>query len=416
MQRAAFLLLAAGSAHAIDNGYGMLPPMGWRSWNCYGGNVNQTLMEGVMDAVTVRKHLVAGKATSIADLGFVAIGLDDNWQACGTGLNGSFHDEQGRPLVNMKTFPDMKAMTMYGQNKGLRVGWYANNCICREQGFTDTDYVNAHMQQMAKAAADFGFDGIKLDGCGQFRNLTWWAQLLNETGRPMMIENCHWGGTVPGQTTGEGPCTGTTDISDCPYNFYRTSGDINPSWGSMFKNLQTTVKFLGDVPLSRPGAWAYPDMLEVGNMASHEEDRTHFSAWAITSSPLILGFDVTDDAKVTKVWDIISNQEVLAVSQTWAGHPGRLVKDISPWGSDVHTMQIWAKKLGENEQAVLVLSNSDSTAYSVEIALTDIGFGAADSVAVRDIYQQKDLDTVQGSFKTDSITTHDSRMYIFKKQ
>ena len=29
-------------------------------------------------------------------------------------------------------------------------------------------------------------------GCGQFRNLTWWAELLNKTGRPIMIENCHW--------------------------------------------------------------------------------------------------------------------------------------------------------------------------------------------------------------------------------
>lgn len=30
------------------------PPMGWRSWNLYGANVNQTLIEGIMDGM-VRK-------------------------------------------------------------------------------------------------------------------------------------------------------------------------------------------------------------------------------------------------------------------------------------------------------------------------------------------------------------------------
>ena len=61
-----------------------------------------------------------------------------------------------------------------------------------------------------------------------------------------------------------GHCTGTTDVSDCPYSFYRTSGDIYHTWGAMLANLASTVPFLtGTKPLSRPGGWAYPDMLEV---------------------------------------------------------------------------------------------------------------------------------------------------------
>ena len=62
---------------------------------------------------------------------------------------------------------------------------------------------------------------------------------------------------VPGQTDGDGPCTGTTTpVSDCPYNFFRTSGDISNNWNSMFNNLQTTIKYQGDPPLARPGTWA----------------------------------------------------------------------------------------------------------------------------------------------------------------
>jgi alpha-galactosidase len=56
--------------------------------------------------------------------------------------------------------------------------------------------------------------------------------------------------------------------------------DIQKNWPSVFGNLQTLVPFQDRVePLSRPGCWAYPDMLEVGNLASFEEDRAHFGAW-----------------------------------------------------------------------------------------------------------------------------------------
>ena len=49
-----------------------------------------------------------------------------------------------------------------------------------------------------KAVAEYGFDNVKLDsGFPITQNLSLWAQLLNETGRPVMIENCHQGGMGP---------------------------------------------------------------------------------------------------------------------------------------------------------------------------------------------------------------------------
>eukprot|EP01060_Flectonema_neradi_P004609 TRINITY_DN129_c0_g1_i1.p1 TRINITY_DN129_c0_g1~~TRINITY_DN129_c0_g1_i1.p1 ORF type:complete len:413 (+),score=99.17 TRINITY_DN129_c0_g1_i1:62-1300(+) len=401
----------ATTVQAIDNGYGLTPPMGWRSWNCYHANVNQTLMENTMDKVAERTRMVNGKLTSMADLGYVAVGLDDNWQACGTGVNGSFHDAAGHPLINTKTFPSMKGMTDYGHAKGLRVGWYMNNCICAEKHFTDPTYIQKHMEESVKAIVAAGFDGVKLDGCGQFRNLTWWGQLLNETGRSVMIENCHWGGTVPGQTTGDAPCTGTTMPSNCPYNFFRSSTDINPSWKSIFSNLQTTIKFQGNPPLSRPGTWAYPDMLEVGNMATYNEDRTHFGAWCIVSSPLILGHDLTNEALTDKIWPIISNTEAIAVNQAWAGHPGRLVKQ---WGGvGGNDMQMWAKALPEGKQAVLILSNNDGNMTASIDLEKDIGMSG--TVSVRDIWNHKDLGKATGTFSAGTIETHDSRFYIFSQ-
>lgn len=58
--------------------------------------------------------------------------------------------------------------------------------------------------------------------------------------------------------------------------------------------------------------------------------RTHLSAWAIVSAPLILGLDVTDDDIMDSVWPVITNREVLAINSHWAGHPGRHVHSFTP--------------------------------------------------------------------------------------
>lgn len=111
----------------------------------------------------------AGNLASLLDLGYNNVGLDDNWQACGEGYEGSFHDLDGNPLINKTRFPSMQGMTNYGHSVGLRMGWYMNNCICLEDRFRDLDYVTTHMEASARAVAEYGFDSVKLDGCGQFR-------------------------------------------------------------------------------------------------------------------------------------------------------------------------------------------------------------------------------------------------------
>lgn len=39
--------------------------------------------------------------------------------------------------------------------------------------------------------------GLKLDGCGPADNLTRWNEIINATEHAVMVENCHWGLTVP---------------------------------------------------------------------------------------------------------------------------------------------------------------------------------------------------------------------------
>ncbi len=334
------------------------PPMGWRSWNEFHDRITQDIMERTAKAMTIKRDGFGNptqNGLSLLDLGYDDCGLDDAYQKCHAGVNNTFHDRDGKPVLDTNKFPDMKGMVDYIHGLGLKAGWYLNNCICREKkvpqnGWTEED----HYKGDVDATIEFGFDSVKLDGCGLFLDLNKWRNMYDKTGKSIMIENCHWGKEVP-------------TLDSCPYEMYRTSGDIGAFWGSMWYNLQTTRKFQGDQPLSRPGCWAYPDMMQVGRMKDAIEDRSHFGAWVITSSPLILGHNLFDEKLVNRVWPIIANKRAIEINQDWAGHPGRLV-NVSG------VVQVWAKPLSGNSIAVFFISNGNRTAgrTSVQVDLETI--------------------------------------------
>merc|ERR1719401_1073569 len=88
-------------------------------------------------------------------------------------------------------------------------------------------------------------------------------------------------------------------------------------------------------------------MMQVGNMATFEEDRSHFAAWCISSSPLVLGFNVSDPVRMKRVLPIIGNKEMIAVNQHWAGHPGRLVQSHNEPGF----RNLWAEQCNGSDPA-----------------------------------------------------------------
>ena len=79
------LLHIMASVLANNNGLAQLPPMGWRSWNLFGRNTNQDKIESIMEGMVRRdpRYSVDGVPTSLCDLGYCDVGLDDNWQQCG---------------------------------------------------------------------------------------------------------------------------------------------------------------------------------------------------------------------------------------------------------------------------------------------------------------------------------------------
>ena len=84
----------------------------------------------MMDKMTDRSRMVDGAPTSLLDLGYQYVGLDDAWQACGAGVNGSFYSPAGDPIVNTTKFPSMSGMVAKAHSLGLKAGFYANNwCV-----------------------------------------------------------------------------------------------------------------------------------------------------------------------------------------------------------------------------------------------------------------------------------------------
>eukprot|EP01043_Picozoa_sp_COSAG02_P069727 COSAG02_NODE_12070_length_1603_cov_1.240691_3_plen_113_part_01 len=96
----------------------------------------------------------------------------------------------------------------------------------------------------------------------------------------------------------------------------------------------------------------------MGRLKNFSESRTHFGAWAISSAPLILSFDLRVDTVMTAMWPIISNRDVLAVNQnTAAGWPGtRLSYTGAVNGNVGNSSQTWVKPLGNRSFAVLFMS------------------------------------------------------------
>jgi len=245
----------------------------------------------------------------------------------------------------------------------------------------------------------------------------------------VMVENCHWGIKVPYEP----------NATWCPWNFYRSSGDVRAKFASIMGNLNSVTRF-SNQNLSYPGCWAYPDMLEVGCKhgpggagdpgLTPAETRTHFGAWVVVSSPLTLSHDVNNDTIMDTVWPVISNKEAIAISQTYAGfsggpfkssteavildatNPSRMTRAMSEMERNATGPTVAAayqylyKPLDYAKTSVAVLLiNSASSTEKLTLDLNDVP-GIKACANVRDIWAHKDLSNAQTmDFNVDS---HDS--------
>jgi len=318
-------------------------------------------------------------------------------------------------------------MTDYAHGKNLTSGWYGNNCICADKCSTEEE-CDMQIKQDVAAFTKYNFDAWKLDGCGNEHDLVFYNKYIKEAGKAVMVENCHWGTVKPFK-----PDPTVDPAEGCPWNFYRSSGDVRASFASVMFNLASTVP-LSQQNLSYPGCWAYPDMLQVGCQhgpggaqdpgLSEAETRTHFAAWAIVSSPLTLSHDVNDKEVMDRVWPVISNKEAIAVNQAYAGFSGGLFFSTqetvlltdahidSPLTAEqpveVANAQYFYKPLGGGKTAVLLI-NSDDNAATLEVDFSSVP-GGCFACKVRDVWAKKDLGVATKWSGT--VGSHDNAFFV----
>lgn len=361
-------LVSAGAAQAQK--VSMTPPMGWNSWNTFYGNINESLIKGIIDVMGTNGMKAAG---------YVYVNLDDNWMA-------TTRDGAGNLQADPARFPNgIKALSDYAHGKGMKLGIYGDHGSKTCMGVANSGSYG-HEAADAKTFASWGVDYLKYDNCNTVAgsnmqtDYTNMAKAIADAGRPMVFSVCAW------QTQAWMPDVG---------NLWRATDDITTAWLGSENSLGRSILVnldgnAGNFIFTRPGAFADPDMLEVGNgTRSNDQNKSHFGLWALMAAPLIAGNDVRSVSAANLA--ILTNSDVIAIDQDSAGVQGRKI-------SDNGDLEVWVKPLGRDFTTFAVgLFNRSNSTQTMSINWKDLRLDT-NSVTVRDLWAKQDLGSTKGRY------------------
>ncbi|MBI1808181.1 MAG: NPCBM/NEW2 domain-containing protein [Ignavibacteria bacterium] len=396
----------------------LTPPMGWNSWNCWGGSVS------------AEKVLSSARAMSEKGLinhGWTYINIDDGWQGV---RGGAFNSIQGN-----RKFPDMVVLAREIHNLGLKIGIYSTpwrgsyeghiGGSCDNQDGT-YDWIkageaNEDQRQKdqekgrqphwrfgkysfadvdARQWAGWGIDYLKYDWNPiDVLHVKEMADALRKSGRDILL-------SLSNSATFES-AKDYAVLANC----WRTTGDIQDIWNSMSGNGFSQERW---IPFAGPGHWNDPDMLVVGLVGwgpylhptrlTADEQYTHISLWSLLSAPLLLGCDLSrlDDFTV----NLLANDEVIEIDQDPLGKQATRI-----YNQDGE--QIWVKELEDGSKAIGLFyvdereltSPSDyfhweqKNKTTITLKASDIGLNG--KFKVRDVWRQKDLGVFEKRFEAE---------------
>jgi alpha-galactosidase len=374
----------------------LTPPMGWNSWNKFQCNVDENMIKQQADAMV---------STGMKDAGYMYINIDDCWHGERDSL-GFIHPDP-------KRFPSgIKALADYIHSKGLKIGIYSDagwkTCGGRpgSRGYEFQD---------AKMYAAWGVDYLKYDWCntdglkqqGAYMTI---AAALQKAGRPIVLSLCEWGQSDPWRWA--------SNIG----HLWRSTGDITNQWEGIKSmgdwHALSIMKILeGQDSLRKyagPGHWNDPDMLEVGNGLPVNEDRAHFSMWAMIAAPLIAGNDLRN--MPSQIKEILANKEVIAIDQDPLG--------IQGFKYDANdSLETWLKPLKDGGWAVAFLNRKNTPKqinfnWEAQVINDDLSKATLDAkrstYKVRNLWAKKDIGDTKNIFKA-IVPAHDVVMLRLNK-
>lgn len=340
-----------------------LPPMGFSTWNTFGGDINENLIREIIDVIA---DGCFGKA------GYEYVIIDDCWAERERGAD--------RQLYASRTkFPSgIKALSDYAHSKGLKFGLYScagvRTC-CGYPGSFDHEYEDA------RRFASWGVDYLKYDFCNfptkadnLHRYLTM-SMALRASGREIMFAGCNWGRNDPSGW-----------MRSIGVHTYRSDTDIRDNFSSCADIIRNQHSNLNG---NAPGCWNDLDMLTVGmngnghaavgNHMTPEEYELQFAFWCMVGSPLIIGCDVRNvDERSAK---LLCHPGLLSISQDPGALPPYIVQGRYSDESCKEDTYILMKILDGGEFALGFFNLRDDGA-SVDCIFSDCGISCLNGMGV----------------------------------
>ena len=415
-------------AIAQVNNVGQKPYLGWSSFS------QQTIQGDFLTQANMITQSDALKASGLQEHGFVYINLDSGWQ-------GTF-DQNGRPIPNSTTFPDIKAMVDHIHANGQKAGIYwipgieqpavdgnypilgtpyhtqdivvtplaKGNAFAANPPFPYHDKIDStrpgaqeYIDSVVALFSSWGFDFIKLDAVtpGSYSNdlsidnradVEAWSNAIAKTGRPIWL-------TVSWQLSQD-----YASVWQQWSNARRIDDDVEcegrcatlTNWPRIVLREYDNVGWQHETSITL--GWNDMDTLDVGDSTldglSDEEKQTAITIWAMANSPMYLGGDLTKLDDFAK--SAFRNDELITVDQS--GRPA-----VQVTGGP---QPVWMSKQADGSIYV-ALYNLNGLPSKVIVHWRDLGFRHA--LAVRDVWSRINLGPSPVAFTT-TILGHGSRL------
>ena len=417
-------VIDSGKALAEDNGVGQKPAMGWSSWSFYGHAPTLPAVEAQAEAM-VRDGLEKA--------GYTYVLVDDYWYVC-PGSQGPEVGKYGHWVIDTSRFPDqgklngIETLARYVHHLGLKFGLYVTPGISKQAvaentriegtsyradqiattapeasyncgGMVGIDYAKpgaqAFIDSWADEFASWGVDYLKIDGVGtgDIPDIKAWSRALRQTGRPIYFELSN-SLSVKDAATWERFSNGWRTGHDINCYCGPPSADSGPAFAyplTIWYWVQTRFDEVAQwAPDGGPGAYNDLDALEIGN-GVHDGltpamRQASMSLWALASSPLILGADLTHLNTLDRTYLI--NGSVISVDQD--GIDARRV-------SDGPSSQVFAKTEHDGD-VVVGLFNTSSTPEMVSTTAKALHLSTKDGYELTNLWTHHSVTASSATF------------------
>ncbi|KAI1810026.1 carbohydrate-binding module family 35 protein [Poronia punctata] len=351
------------------------PPMGWNSYNYYSCNPSE--------------EIITSNARGLVELGLADLGYDHVTTDCG--WMSRDRDADGRLQWDPDLFPSGggKVLGDYLHDLGLKFGLYSGAGYY-QCGSTDLPaslgYEEIDAESFAEWDSPVDYEDPVATSPTRHQKM---AEALNSTDRAIGYFICQWGiGTDLGEWA---PPIG---------NIYRISNDIYDEWRSIWRITNQVVPFHRSTTV---GAFPDMDMLIVGlGGLSREEEKFHFSMWAINKAAMKIGAPALLDITPAEAFDILSNKEVIAINQDPLAKQARLVRRYTEEEWD-----IWAGELSDSRM-VLGMANWRNESQTVQVNLAAVNVSKA---SARDVWASEDIGTISDTYEVE-LAGHEMKLLV----